>query len=183
MLGKNPGYVTVQGEILYSLFKRDGYPVISTSSIINRYLRLIDIIKTIIGLNKEFDILIIHVYGGRSFVVEDIASWLGIRFNKKMVMFLHGGAMPEFMTRFPYWSNRVLQRANLIIAPSKYLAREVQKRGFPAQIIPNVVRNISELPYKPRRDIKPNLLWMRSFDSIYRPEMAVKSLIQIEIGE
>lgn len=98
-----------------------------------------------------------------------------------MVMFLHGGAMPEFMTCFPYWSNRVLQRANLIIAPSKYLAREVQKRGFPAQIIPNVVRNISELPYKPRRDIKPNLLWMRSFDSIYRPEMAVKVLSKLKL--
>ncbi len=125
MIGRNRGYVTTQAEIIADLFEAAGYPVISVSDSPNRYWRLIDIVKTLILKRRQVDILVINVYGGASFVVEDIASYLGRLFGKPTVMLLHGGAMPEFMARFPKWTRRVLGRAHTIVTPSEFLARAV----------------------------------------------------------
>jgi hypothetical protein len=64
----------------------------------------------------------LQVFGDPSFVVEDIASWLGRRFGQRIIMVLRGGAMPEFMAH-PQWTQRVLGRADALIAPSEFLAR------------------------------------------------------------
>src|SRR5713226_6411926 len=44
MVGRNPGYVTTQGEILSDQFKHAGYSVISVSASPTRYMRLTDIV-------------------------------------------------------------------------------------------------------------------------------------------
>ena len=117
MIGRNRGYVTTPGEILSGYFEDRGYDVISASPSPNRYFRLADIVATVIRHRQKIDIMLLQVYGGRSFVVEDIASWLGQRFGHRIVMVLHGGAMPDFMSRFPAWTRRVLGRAHALIAP------------------------------------------------------------------
>jgi len=85
---------------------------------------------------------------------------------------LHGGGMPEFMASFPRWSARVLRRAHALIAPSEYLARAVSRHGFRCRIIPNVV-DVQEYVHRPRRGLRPRLLWVRTFHEIYNPSMAI----------
>lgn len=175
LIGRHAGHVTMQGLILSDLWKASGYPVIAVSSRLNRYLRLIDIVCTIIRRAREIDLLIVDTYGGPSFVVEDIATWLGRRFGHRIIMVLHGGAMPEFMARHPLWTRRVLRRADMLVAPSEFLAKAVSPYGFCARVIPNVI-NLSDYPYHHRRSVSPNLFWMRSFHPIYNPAMAVRVL-------
>jgi L-malate glycosyltransferase len=178
MIGRNQGYVTTQGEILSDLFKNEGYPVISVSYHVNRYNRLADIISTLIRQRNKIDIQCLQVYSGPSFVVGDIASWLGRLLGQRVVMVLRGGAMPQFMARFPHWSCRVLRRADALVTPSPFLAKELVRYGFKAKIIPNVV-NISAYPYRYRRHLTPRLFWMRKFHPIYNPEMAVRVLARV----
>src|SRR5207249_3475089 len=83
--------------------------------------RLLDIIWTLIRRNRRIDILILHVYGGASFIVEDAASLIGRRAGHRIIMLLHGGALPEFISSFPRWTRRVLERADAIVAPSLFL--------------------------------------------------------------
>lgn len=178
MIGRHPGNTTMQGQILSDLFTKSGYSVVSTSAKLNRYDRLIDIVKTLFRERNQIDTLIIEVYGGPSFVVEDIASSLGRRFGHQIIMWLHGGAMPEFMARYPRWTNRVLRRADLLVAPSRYLARAVRRYGFEAQIVPNVI-DLDAYPFRRRRVVRPRLFWMRSFDRIYNPELALRVLARL----
>jgi hypothetical protein len=77
--------------------------------------------------------------GERSFVVEDIASWLGRMFGKQVVMYLHGGTLPSFMAKFPNSTGRVLGRPRAPVAPSTFLTRSVSGHGFSAQVILNVI--------------------------------------------
>lgn len=182
MIGSKAGYVTTQGLILSGLFEDAGYSVRVVSALLNRYLRLVDIIKTIIRHRSDIDILIVHVFGGPSFVVEDIASWLGKRFGLRIIMFLHGGAMPEFMARFPNWTRRVLRRADTIIAPSGYLARAVIPYGFQARVIPNIV-DLSLYLYRHRKEIRPRLFWMRTFHPVWNPLMAIRVLARLRSTE
>jgi L-malate glycosyltransferase len=178
MVGFKAGYVTTQGLILSNLFKKQGYDVKVVSSFQNRYVRLADIIRTLIRHRSSIDVLILEVYSGPSFVVNDIASWLGKCFGLPIIMWLHGGALPAFMARFPKWTRRVMARADAIIAPSPYLARAVAPYGFEAQVIPNIV-DLSAYPYRHREKIRPRLFWMRSFHTIWNPLMAIRVLAHL----
>jgi glycosyltransferase involved in cell wall biosynthesis len=178
MVARHKGHVTTQGEILAGLFKDAGYPVISVSHARNRYARLLDIVGSLFRRRREIDIQCLQVFGGPSFVVEDIASRVGRIFGQKIVMFLRGGAMPAFMARHPKWATRVLGRADAIVAPSEYLARAVASYGFQAQVIPNVI-DISRYEYRHRRTVQPRLFWMRAFQPVWNPEMAVRVLARL----
>jgi glycosyltransferase involved in cell wall biosynthesis len=173
-----PGYVVTQGVRLSGHFRQAGYPVIAVSTSTNRYVRWMEIAGTLLRRGRDIDILVIHVYGGPSFVVEDTASLIGRAAGCRIVMLLHGGALPEFFSRFPTWCRRVLSRASAIVAPSAFLAREAERRGFTARVIPNVI-DTSAYPYRQRRVLAPRLFWMRTFDPTYNPLMAVEVLRRV----
>jgi glycosyltransferase involved in cell wall biosynthesis len=178
MVARHEGHVTTQGEILSGLFDKAGYPVISVSNARNRYVRLVDIVSTLVRRRRSIDIQCLQVFCGPSFVVEDIASRLGRIFNQRIIMFLRGGAMPQFMTRHPRWVRSVLSRADVIVAPSEYLARSVASQGFKALVIPNVI-DLWQYEYRHRHDVRPRLFWMRAFQPIWNPEMAVRVLARL----
>lgn len=178
MLGRNPGYVTSQGQILCDLFEQGGYEVFGVSSVINRYLRLADIVFALIRKSRKTDIIVLDVFGGLSFVVADIASLVARAVRYRMIMHVHGGSIPELMARFPRWTRRVLSRANGLVAPSAFLARALTRHGLKTQIIPNVI-DISQYVYRQRRNVRPRMFWMRSFHPIYNPLLAVRVLARV----
>lgn len=182
LTGRNPGYVPTPAELLASLFAREGFPVIASSGSPNRYRRLVEIAWTLIRHGNRVDVVCLQVYSGRSFVVEDIASWLARRQGCKIVMHLHGGAMPTFMAKFPRWTQRVFARSDAFVVPSRYLARAMAESGFACEVIPNVVEFDSEF-YRPRTEVRPRLFWMRAFQEIYNPLMAVRVLSRLRESE
>lgn len=178
MLGQKNGQVPTQAETLMQLFSREGFSVWSTSSKTNRYLRFIDIASTLARRRHDMDIQMLQVFGGRSFVVEEMASIIGESSGKSIVMTLHGGSLPMFAAHYPSWTQRVLSRAAAIVAPSDYLARELTWLGFSINVIPNVLQT-ETYPYKLRSLLTPRLLWMRAFHDIYDPFMAVRVFAEI----
>jgi L-malate glycosyltransferase len=161
------------GEVLAQLFARDGYRVLITSTGRNKPTRLLEIGRDIVRHRDDVDVMLLQVYGGLSFIAEDLASYLGRRLGIRVVMHLHGGAMPEFMDRYPRWSMRVLARADRVVVPSEYLARALRQRGIGSLTIPNVV-DVSTYPFRLRSQVRPTLLWMRAFHEVYNPEMALR---------
>ena len=178
LVGCNRGHVTSQGEILAAHFRAAGYRVTATSGAASRYVRLFQTVGTLVRSRRLIDTVLLQVYGGRSFVVEDVASTLARRFGHRIVMHLHGGALPEFMARFPRWTRRVLARADALVAPSPFLARAVARHGWSASTIPNLI-DLSAYSFRPRALVSPRLFWMRSFHTIYNPLMAVRVLARV----
>jgi glycosyltransferase involved in cell wall biosynthesis len=175
MVGRNPGYVNSQGQILSDLFEKAGCNIISASSKLNRYARLADILATLATNRKRTQVVVIEVYSGPSFVVEDIASQLSKLLGQRVILWLHGGALPEFAARYPQWVSRVLSRADAIVAPSPFLARSFEAMGFEVRVIPNVI-DLSKYTYRHREKVDPRLFWMRSFHPVWNPCMAVRVL-------
>lgn len=178
MLGSHPGLIPSQGEMLSSLFRKEGFAVVATSSRKNRYRRFVDIVLTLLRSNRLYDVQVLNIFGGPSFVVEDVASSIAKRFGKRVVMVLRGGAIPEFMRRHPSWSVNVLSRAEVIVVPSLYLARAIEAYGLRSEVIPNVV-NIASYPFRHRHHLAPRLFWMRTFHPIWNPLMAVRVLKRV----
>jgi glycosyltransferase involved in cell wall biosynthesis len=167
-----------QGDILAESLAATGFTVISVSHHPNRYARLADIIWTVWSQRSRIDIQVLQVYSGPSFLVSDIASWLGKALGQKLVFVLHGGNLPNFTRRYPAWASRVLRRADRLVAPSQFLARELAWLGQPVQVISNHI-DLSSFPYRQRSHLAPRLFWMRSFHPIYNPEMAVRVVARL----
>jgi glycosyltransferase involved in cell wall biosynthesis len=166
------------GEELAARLSQSGYHVHLTSRRRSRLLRLIDVAVTVLRLAGRTDVQILQVYSGRSFVLEDVASWLATKAGHRIIMHVHGGAIPEFIARYPRWTRRVLRRADAIVVPSPYLQRALRQSGFPADVIPNAIEP-SVYPFRPRRHVAPRLLWMRTFHPVYNPQMAVRVLARL----
>ena len=179
MLGCHPGRPMTAGEDLATRLARVGYHVKITSRYRSRVLRLADIARTIVACPNTIDVQILQVYSGLSFILDDVASWLGLRMGHKLIMHVHGGAVPQFMERYPRWTCRVLRRADAIVVPSRFLERAIARYGFTAHVIPNAV-DLSAYPYRHRRQLAPRLLWMRTFHPIYNPEMAIRVLARVK---
>lgn len=179
MIGYNPGQVTTQSQFLYELFKKEGYTVVAASRYLNRYRRFADILLTILTSRHLYDIVIMDIYSGPSFVVEDAASLLAKALGKPVVMVLHGGNLPVFMARFPNWAKRVLSRATQLVAPSEYLAESVRKVGLSCEVIPNIIQ-VEKYPYRHRDSVEPRLFWMRCYHPIWNPMMAVRVFARLK---
>lgn len=178
MLGRNPGFVTTQGQIIADLFAESGYEVISTSSKVNQLLRLSDIILTIIRQRNQIDLVVLEVYSGLNLVMATAAGLLCKFFGLPLISVLHGGNLPEFANRYPRWVKRVLSLSNVLVAPSAFLSKELGFLGFNIRVIPNVLR-ISEYAFRLRSRITPKLIWMRSFHPLYNPQMAVRAFTKV----
>lgn len=179
LLGKNPGWVVSNGEILAKLFTQAGYTVMVTSTFPNRALRVTDTISSLITWRREVDLVILMVFSGRAFIVADVASLLAERLGKPLVLWLHGGNLPNFASRHPHWVNRVLCRGTAWVAPSNYLSQFFRKWGFDVMVIPNVLE-IDKYAYRQRHHAHPRLLWMRTFHELYHPEMAIEVLAKVK---
>jgi glycosyltransferase involved in cell wall biosynthesis len=173
LTGANSGDLPTQAEALIKLFSGNGYSVIAASSHPNRYRRLSDILWTLVKKRKAIDIHILQVFSGASFVQADLASLFASVLNIPTVMILRGGSLPDFSKKNPRWAKRVFSRAGKIIAPSGYLARNLDWLGYPIEVIPNII-DISNYPYRQRENILPHLFWMRSFFWFYEPDMALR---------
>ena len=182
MLGRTPGYITTQGEILADLFQKSGYEVTCVSTRINKLLRMADVIFTLLTRIKRFDVAIIDCFSGPSFLIADVASSICRAFGLPVIIFLRGGNFPSFIQKHGRWTRRVLKRATFLIAPSEFLAETFREKGLEVHIIPNVV-DINNYRFRKRASIRPNLIWMRSFHEIYNPEMAVEVLKRLKVAK
>jgi L-malate glycosyltransferase len=182
MLGRNAGYITTQGQIVADLFAAEGYKVTCVSSKINRAARLAEIVRALIKGFRTFDIVLLDTYSGLSFITADVTGFLCKLFKLPIVMILRGGNLPEFMRKNPRWAKRVFDRADVLVAPSEFLAQEIGDWGYEIPVITNII-DISRYPYRERSKISPKLIWMRSFHPIYNPEMAVKVLAKLRETE
>ena len=178
LVGRNSGFVTTQGQIVADLFSRDGYEVISVSSKKNRVLRLTEIVWTIFRNRRNIDVLVVEVYSGLAIVVADAAGRVARLFGVRSIFVLHGGNLPDFTKRHINWVKRILNRADLLAAPSRFLEHEMSAYGFDVTVIPNVI-DLDKYSYREREHISPKLFWMRSFHSLYNPEMALDVFSEI----
>jgi glycosyltransferase involved in cell wall biosynthesis len=175
MLGRNPGYVTTQGQILADLFAQEGFAVVSASSKVNRVYRMIDVIATLFRNRTRTDVLIVEVYSGLNIVMSETVGLLGRLLGLRMIFVLHGGNLHSFAERHPRLTRRVVSRASLLVAPSPFLARIFREQGLDVRVVRNVV-DLEGYPFRLRQTVAPKMIWMRAFHKIYNPEMAVEVL-------
>lgn len=176
LLGSVPGWVVSQGEILAERLRCEGFEVCTTSSIVNRYVRPLDICSALLRWRNRVDVVIVLVFARQAFTVAEATSWLTKMLGKRLILWLHGGNLPELAACYPSRVQRVLDRADEIVVPSEYLMNLSNKlSNRPVAAISNII-DVEKWIFKQRAALRPHLLWMRTFHDVYRPELAVEVL-------
>ncbi|MEZ5179697.1 MAG: glycosyltransferase family 4 protein [Acidimicrobiales bacterium] len=176
--GKRTDQPISQNETLALLFESVGYRVVRASAVRHPALRTLHQIVSLLRWRKV-DAVVIAVFSGRSFWIADFASFLAKRVgHSKVILFMHGGNLGVFGPEHRAWVSRVYDRADLLLAPSDFLADAFRAWGYDVHVIPNVL-SIQSYRYQPRTVARPNLLWMRTFHEHYDPLVAVEALARV----
>ena len=131
-------------ESLGSNLREEGFAVKTASSQKNKGLRMLAMIKAVFNNRKWADVPI-----------------------------LHGGNLPSRLQKSKKQSRKLFGNAKTNVAPSNYLLEAFKKAGYTnLTYIPNTIE-IENYPFLFRKNIKPKLLWVRSFSEIYNPMLAI----------
>ncbi|WP_255702883.1 glycosyltransferase family 4 protein [Antarcticibacterium sp. 1MA-6-2] len=156
--------------------KAEGYKVISASPVRNKILRLSHMILVFFKNFRRTDYVLIDVYSTQNYWYAVLLARLSAAFSKKYIPILHGGALKDRFNRSPNSTKKLLKNAWYIISPSHYLKEEVESLGYlNVKYIPNPLF-LQKYEFKERNKFQPKLLWVRAFDRIYNPLLALKVL-------
>jgi glycosyltransferase involved in cell wall biosynthesis len=153
-----------------------GHNIITASHIESKGLRLLHMIWSFFRNFNKYELIIVDVYSTQNFWYAVIIALLAKIFSKPYITILHGGDLVNRISSTGKISLFLLKNARVNISPSTYLHNFILEMGFSnIRYIPNPIF-IQNYPYKLREQLQPSLLWVRAFDEIYNPKLALEVL-------
>ncbi|WP_320555528.1 glycosyltransferase family 4 protein [Winogradskyella aquimaris] len=127
----------------------------------------------VIKNSKQADFLLIDTYSTTNFYYAFIISQLSRLLKIKYIPILHGGNLERRLLKNPIMSKMLFENAYRLVSPSYFLKNNFIDYGYNnIQYIPNIIEiNNYDFVNRPISDI--NLLWVRSFNKIYNPTLAI----------
>ncbi len=167
-------------ETLGLFLKSEGYKVVTSSSKLNKVLRMLDMIFTILQNLKKTDYVLIDVYSTSNFYYALIISRLCKILKLKYIPILRGGALGDRLIKSSKSLKIILNNAHVNIAPSLYLISIFKAAGFKnIKHIPNTIE-LQNYDFNKRKIGAIKLLWVRSFSNIYNPKLAIQILKSLQ---
>src|SRR5690606_27841780 len=94
----------------------------------------------------------------------------------KYIPVLHGGNLPQRLETNPKLCRALFNHAYKLVSPSVYLKEAFATHGYHhIEYIPNSLE-LELYAFEEKNLEEVNLLWVRSFSSIYNPQLAVRIL-------
>lgn len=166
------GYTPTGIDFLGEHFVDSSYKVLFAGDKKNRIARLLSIAKRIISYRNDYDVIVIDTYSSIAFYFSLLAALIARLLKKPYIPILRGGNLPDRLKQSPWLTRQVIMPAFRVVSVSQYL-QQVFAVLRPIEYIPNFI-DLSKYPFKQRSTLAPRLLWVRSFHTIYNPQLAVK---------
>jgi len=151
------------------------FQVYYASSQKNKFVRLCHMCLAIIRHRRKSEWIIIDTYSTLNFYYAWACAVLCRLLNIPYIPILRGGNLPSRLISSPQLSRAIFAHAAFIVAPSGYLQKAFEDKGYHPIQIPNFI-DINNYHFLQRSTLRPRLLWVRSFDKTYNPEMAIQVL-------
>jgi glycosyltransferase involved in cell wall biosynthesis len=159
---------------LAELLAKNNHSVITVSTKLNQAVRMIDTLLTVILKAPQYKIAVVPLYGGfKSYLWESITTKLLKLLNKKVILIVHGGSIPARMKNDATKYLKSFKRADVVVAPSSFMTSTFKEYNVESELIENVV-NLNDYHFHQKENFRPRILWMRTLEDIYNPEMAVR---------
>ncbi len=151
--------------------QQKGFEILYTSSKVNKILRLLDMLWTVVHRRENYDVAQVDVFSGQAFLWAFLSVKILVLLKKPVILTLHGGNLPDFAKKYPSHIRWILNAASTVTAPSGYLLNKMQNYREDLKLVPNPV-DITAYAFKHRIQPRPRLVWLRAFHEVYNPELA-----------
>lgn len=151
------------------------YELIAVSAVKSRILRLVHMLMTVWRYRRRCRVVLIDTFSTQAFWFAVADGRLCRAIQIPYVCIIRGGNFPHRMKQSPGMVKQLLSGAARVVVPSRYLGEALEREGVQVTCIPNFI-NLDLYVFKKREVLKPSLLWVRAFDAIYNPIMAVEVL-------
>ena len=145
----------------------------------NPFFRLLDMAMSVVNNRKRCQLIIVDVFSTYALTFSCLVILLAKIYKIPYIPVLRGGYLPERYRKYPPIFIYLFSNASTIICPSKYLKRCFDDKNYTIKVIPNYI-DLKMYSFKIRKQIKPQILWVRSIHNIYNPLMAVHVLYGIK---
>lgn len=173
------GYTATAIDVLAPQLRSEGYELVAVSDKKIKAQRMLHMVQTVWKHRKDTAFVLIDTYSTLNFYYAHIVAKLCRRLSLAYIPILHGGNLPQRLKRSPQKSKKLFGMAYRNVAPSKYLYNAFAAQGFEYLThIPNTLA-IERYPFLPRNEIRPSLLWVRSFAKLYNPMLAIDVLVTL----
>lgn len=150
--------------------------VIQVSEFKSPVFRFLDMLKSIYLNKASVSLVLIDTYSTNGFLMAYFSGKLCRYLKLPYVPILHGGDLPKRLEKSPVKCKEFFNNAEFLVAPSGYMKKQFQLKGYTnIKLIPNQI-DTHKFKYKERLSAKPNILWVRSFNQIYNPLLAIETL-------
>ncbi|MBK9054033.1 MAG: glycosyltransferase family 4 protein [Chloroflexi bacterium] len=140
--------------------------------------RLLDMAITTWRRKHEYDVAQVDVFSGPSFCgLKSLPGYCG-GVGKPVVLTLHGGHLPVFAQQQPGRVTRLLNKAQVVTAPSPFLYEQMKSYRSDLLLLPNAI-DLTHYVFQLRARPQPRLIWLRAFHQIYNPSLAPRILAQL----
>ena len=173
--GNTPTSIDTLGPKLEGL----GYQVIYASTKKGTAARMWDMVTTIIKNKSITGAVLIDTYSTNAFYFAWLCAWTCYLLRIPYFPILRGGNLPDRIQNSPRLVRQVFGRSRANIVISGYLQKTLIDNGFQQTLIPNNLE-LADYVFQERNSTRPNLLWVRSFDKIYNPQLALEVLKNIK---
>lgn len=154
--------------------------IISFSEKKNQFVRLVEMLWTIISLRNRITLVLIDAYSSKAFWYTYFVARLCQQFNIPYIPILHGGDFPNRLARSKKACHQIFSNSAINISPSFYLKEHFERENFTIEYIPNFLE-IEKYPFRIRENFSPRILWVRSFHKLYNPLLAIDVLKEVKL--
>ena len=172
------GYTPTGIETLGPLLESEGCSVFYASDKKNPVFRLFDMLGAIFRKRKVVDAVLVDTYSTSAFYFSWASAVLCRLLGITYIPILHGGNLPDRINRSPGLSRQIFSFSFTNIVVSSYLQRCLVEKHYKHFMIPNSI-SIGDYSCKLRTTVRPRLLWVRAFDEIYNPQLAIRLLASL----
>ncbi len=174
------GYTATTIDTLGVALENAGYNLRYSSSQRVIIIRMLDMLWTTWKSRNWANVVLIDTYSTRNFWYAILVARLCEQLKVSYIPILHGGNLPQRMISNPKTINRFIENASQVISPSDYLKSAFAKAAYHnITTIPNSIE-IENYPFLLRDQVTPKILWVRSFATIYNPQMAIQIFAQLK---
>ncbi|MCP9198292.1 glycosyltransferase family 4 protein [Gramella sp. GC03-9] len=169
------GYAPTSADTLPPKLQDLGFRVVAISSIKNKPARLGHMLSKVLTKGQNVDVVLIDTYSTMNFWYAVACGWICKRNKIPYIFILHGGKLDERFRKSPEWIIEIFRSASANIAPSGFLLQKLNPFFSNLKLIPNWIE-IEKYPYQQRSESRPSILWLRAFDQVYNPLLALETI-------
>jgi glycosyltransferase involved in cell wall biosynthesis len=143
----------------------------------NKLVRLIDFIWSLFF--TKYDEVYVDVYSGKAFFFTKLAVMASKIRGKKIIGTLRGGALKEYDQKNKGIILKTIKKIDRLQSPSKFLIHYFNQNNLNVNYLPNPI-SLIDFKYNRSKVIDNSILWVRAFDEIYNPSLAIRIVYELK---